>query len=44
MKKDGSLRSHNPSAEEVKGLEIFLYKADQNCERKLKIQAEILKI
>jgi hypothetical protein len=39
VEKDGGLRTHNPSAEEVRELELFLYEADQIFEQWLKIQA-----
>ncbi len=39
IEKDSGLRKHNPAAEEVRGLEVFLYYADQNIEHWLKIQA-----
>jgi hypothetical protein len=29
IEKDGGLRIHNPAAEEVRGLEVFFYYADQ---------------
>jgi hypothetical protein len=38
------LRTYNPNAEEVGGLEVFLYLADQNFEHRLKFQASILNI
>ncbi len=38
LKKMAVLRTHNPSAEEVWKLEVFLCKADQNFENRLKIQ------
>jgi hypothetical protein len=38
VEKDGGLRTHNPSAEEVQRLEVFLYLADQNYYHRLKFK------
>jgi hypothetical protein len=34
LEKDGGLRKHNSSAEEVRVLEVFLYKADHNFDHR----------
>jgi hypothetical protein len=39
LKKEGGLSTYNPTAEEERGLEVFLHYADQNFEHRLKIQA-----
>jgi hypothetical protein len=38
LEKDADLRTNNPSAEEARRLEVFLYYVDQNFEHQLKIQ------
>ncbi len=41
--KNGGLCTNNPPAEEVTGLEAFLYQAAQNCELRLKIKNQNFK-
>jgi hypothetical protein len=35
VEKDGDLHAHNPSAEEVRGFEVFSYYGDPNFEHQL---------